>query len=274
MTDERQSADPDVPNTPPETSVSPDPSAPAAAPPGPVEGPAPEPFWNYMDLALFAGLAVPSMVLGVVFVRTATWLLHLNLRPKALELLPAQFIGYGLLFAALCALFRTQYGRPFWASLGWRPMALPAGKIVLTGATVSVAVALGSMLLGTPDTSNPMKEMLSDPLSMVLIGIFGTTLGPLCEELAFRGFLQPLLVRSFGAAAGILGAAVPFGLLHLQQYGFSWRHALLITLAGAAFGWMRHITNSTRASTLMHASYNGLFFLALLAQRRTFPHTW
>ena len=276
MTDERQSADPDVPNTHPEAPSFPDPSAPVPpqAPPATVERSAREPFWSYMDLALFAGLAVPSMVVGVILVRIATWLLHLNLKPKALELLPAQFIGYGLLFAALYAIFRTQYSRPFWDSLGWRPMSLPAAKIVLTGATVSVAVALGSMLLGTPDTSNPMKEMLSDPVSMLLIGIFGTTLGPLCEELVFRGFLQPLLVRSFGAAAGVLGAAVPFGLLHLQQYGFSWRHALLITFAGAAFGWMRHITDSTRASTLMHASYNGLFFLALLVQRRAFPHTW
>jgi membrane protease YdiL (CAAX protease family) len=112
-----------------------------------------------------------------------------------------------------------------------------------------------------------MKELLSDPVSIALIAVFGTTLGPVCEELVFRGFLQPLLVRSLGAVAGIFATAVPFGLLHLQQYGFSWRHGLLITCAGAAFGWMRHTTGSTRASTLMHAAYNGLFFLVLLTQR-------
>jgi uncharacterized protein len=105
------------------------------------------------------------------------------------------------------------------------------------------------------------------PTSLALVALFGVTLGPLFEELFFRGFLQPLLVRSLGAAAGILVAAIPFGLLHFQEYGNSWRHVVLISLAGAAFGAMRHFTNSTKASTLMHASYNALFFIALLVQR-------
>jgi membrane protease YdiL (CAAX protease family) len=264
-------------NEQPLESSPPDFSPPEATPPPAGPGPTPEPleqhpFWGYSDLALFAGLTIPSMIAGLVLVKVAEWLLHAHPRLKAVELLPAQFIGYGLMFAGLYAIFRLQYGKPFWESLGWRPMTLPAPKVVLAGVIVSVSVALGSLLLRTPDTANPMKEMLSDPISMILVGIFGTTLGPLCEELAFRGFLQPLLIRSFGVVTGIVLAAVPFGLLHLQQYGFSWRHALLITGAGAAFGWMRHTTNSTRASTLMHASYNGLFFLALFAQQRSLSH--
>ena len=44
--------------------------------------------------------------------------------------------------------------------------------------------------------------------------------------------------------------------------------------AGAAFGWMRHATGSTRAATIMHASYNALFFFALFAQRKDLPHSW
>jgi membrane protease YdiL (CAAX protease family) len=121
-----------------------------------------------------------------------------------------------------------------------------------------------------------MKDLLlSDRTSMLLMAVFATTLGPVCEELAFRGFLQPLLVRSLGSVAGILLAAVPFGLLHLQQYGWSWRHVLLITLAGVAFGWMRQISGSTKASAVMHAAYNFLFFAgALLAQGNKLPTTW
>jgi membrane protease YdiL (CAAX protease family) len=42
---------------------------------------------------------------------------------------------------------------------------------------------------------------------------------------------------------------------------------LLISLAGAAFGVVRQITGSTKASAIMHGSYNALFFMALLAQR-------
>ena len=28
-------------------------------------------------------------------------------------------------------------------------------------------------------------------------------------------------------------------------------------MAGVAFGWMRHVTGSTKAATVMHASYKG-----------------
>ena len=71
-------------------------------------------------------------------------------------------------------------------------------------------------------------------------------------------------MRSFGTWPGILAAALPFGLLHIQQYGNSWRHAAVIAMAGVAFGWMRHVTGSTKAATVMHASYNALFFVALM----------
>jgi membrane protease YdiL (CAAX protease family) len=45
---------------------------------------------------------------------------------------------------------------------------------------------------------------------------------------------------------------------------------VLISLAGAAFGWMRQATGSTRASTIMHAAYNALFFAATIG--RDLPH--
>jgi membrane protease YdiL (CAAX protease family) len=109
---------------------------------------------------------------------------------------------------------------------------------------------------------------MQDRASIAIIGVFGVTLGPMAEELAFRGFLQPLLVRSLGVLPGIVVAALPFGLLHFSEYGNSWRHVVLICAAGVAFGWMRHVTGSTRASTLMHSAYNALFFAALWGSKR------
>ena len=39
-----------------------------------------------------------------------------------------------------------------------------------------------------------MKELLTDrSIADLQSRVFGVTLGPLCEELVFRGFLQPLL---------------------------------------------------------------------------------
>jgi uncharacterized protein len=232
--------------------------------------PAPEPerypFWTYGDVIVFTGLALPCMLLGLGIVKVAFWILRLHPAIATWELLLDQFAGYGLLFTALFAILRLHYGRPFWESLAWNKERLPVLGIVLAGIAAMIAVTGLAVLIHIPNTRNAIVDMLKDRTSIVLMVIFGVTLAPLAEELVFRGFLQPLLVRSFGAVAGIFAAALPFGLLHFQEYGNSWKHVLLISLAGAAFGWMRHATNSTKAAALMHAAYNAANFAAFLAQ--------
>jgi membrane protease YdiL (CAAX protease family) len=191
-----------------------------------------------------------------------------------MRLLPAQFVGYAILFALLFLLFKLQYGRPFWSSLGWVRTGQSFARLVIPGVLVAFGVALLSVVLRTPNIDTPMKALLTDRTSMLLLAVFGITLGPVAEELIFRGFMQPLFVRTFGAIAGVILAALPFGLLHLQQYAFSWRHGLLITLAGTAFGWMRYKSGSTRSAAIMHAAYNFTFFLGLFADRKDIPHSW
>jgi membrane protease YdiL (CAAX protease family) len=129
-----------------------------------------------------------------------------------------------------------------------------------------MAVALVAWLIHAPPTTGPLVEMLKDRRTLMLLAIFGTTAAPLFEELAFRGFLQPLLVRSLGAVAGIGLTAALFGSLHYSEYGNSWRSALLVGLSGVAFGCIRHFTGSTRASTIAHAAFNALPFVSLFTQ--------
>jgi len=251
-----------------------------ALPEPPVESPPvtppPEryPFWSYADLVVFFGLAFPCLLLGTFLVKGFVWALHIRVHSIALELVPAQFVGYGFLFFALYLLLKLHYQRPFWESLRWVRTRPGTSRAILYGFVLAFGVALTGTALRTPDIQTPMKDLMSDRSSVLLIAIFAVTLGPLCEELAFRGFLQPVLVRSFGAVAGILLAAIPFGLLHLSQYGESWRHGLLITFAGIGFGWMRHASGSTRAAAVMHAAYNFIFFASFFTQGRNLPHTW
>ena len=74
------------------------------------------------------------------------------------------------------------------------------------------------------------------------------------------------LKEQLGAIPGVILSAIPFGLLHYREFGNSWRHAVLIALAGTTFGWMRQVTGSTKASALMHASYNALIFIAVFTR--------
>ena len=217
-------------------------------------------FWSYSDLFLLIGLAIPSMILGWGIVRAVYTVFRIHSSLRVMELLPQQFLGYMILFGALALLLRMEYDRPFWRSLGWTPMRIPFLWIVICGLATFLGVNLVGLVIRTPTTSNPLTELLADRVSIILMGIFGVTIAPLSEELLFRGFLQPLLVRSLGAAPGIFLAAVSFGLLHYHEYGNSWRHAVLISLAGVCFGAMRHVTGSTKASTIMHAAYNAYIF--------------
>jgi uncharacterized protein len=240
----------------------------------PFAAPRPErvPFWGYSDLFLIAGLAVPCMIAGAAAVKLVMLIFHWHAAAPAGEAVPAMSIGYGLLFGALMAIFRVQYGRPFWRSLGWTPARVPFLWNLILGFATAFAVGLTGRLLRVPPTSGPIVEMMKGPSALVLVAIFGTTVAPLCEELAFRGFLQPLLVRSLGAAGGILLASTLFGLLHYWEYGASWINSLQIGLAGAAFGCVRHWTGSTRAAVIMHAAFNGLSFVGMFAQGGRFPH--
>jgi hypothetical protein len=129
----------------------------------------------------------------------------------------------------------------------------------------TLLVLLVAWLIRTPPTAGPLVDMMKDPASLILIAIFATTAAPLFEELAFRGFLQPLLVRNLGAIGGVALTAALFGGLHYSEYGDSWRSALLVAVSGAAFGSMRQRTGSTAAAAIMHAAFNGLQFMAIFA---------
>lgn len=252
--------------------------APERLPLPPTPEPEPEPereaFWTYVDLLLIVFLTLPCMALGLLVVRGAMWVMHSHSTLAVAELLPAQLLGYLMVFTAIAIMFRAQYGKPFWRSLGWKASGVPAGALALAGVSTAVAVAIAASLLKAPETSNPMTEMMQDRTSLILMAIFGVAIAPLAEELAFRGFIQPLLVRSMGTIPGILLTALPFGFLHFSEYGNSWKHSLVISLAGVGFGTMRHRTGSTRASAAMHAAYNGFLFLALFSSRKDMPHLW
>jgi hypothetical protein len=225
------------------------------------------PFWGYADLFLVAGLALPCMFAGWGLVKLAMWACRVRAAVPAEEAVPEMLVGYGLLFTLLMVIFRVQYDRPFWRSLGWTKARLPFLWNVICGLGTGILVGLVGRLIRTPPAAGPIVEMMQGRPALILLAVYGTTAAPLCEELAFRGFLQPLLVRSLGAAAGITLAAAVFGALHYSEYGDSWRPALLVGLSGVAFGCVRHFTGSTKAAAIAHAAFNALSFIAIFGKK-------
>jgi membrane protease YdiL (CAAX protease family) len=227
-----------------------------------VDTPTRQAFWDYADLGLFITLSIVSLFLTLLLLRFVPFLHGLK---DPYKLLVGQLIWYVISFGWLFLILRTRYDRPFWQSLGWLPprVGQAVGSFAL-GPILAIGLGLIGAAMRTPQMRLPFEGMLNTPSIILLFGLLIVVIGPLCEELAFRGFIMPLLIRSLGAAAGILISGALFGMLHGFEYP-DWRPVVLIGAAGAVFGWRRYQTGSTVNSTLMHAGFNATQFAALLA---------
>lgn len=234
----------------------------------PPESPAPparEPFWDYADLFLFLFCVVASLVVSLLI-----GLYAIAKSNTSLRLLAPQIIWYVLSFAALKVLLRLRYDQPFWRSLAWRSIPFSAALgAVFAGPVLALALGVLGNALRTPEINLPFDQMLGSRPTVVLLGIVVVVLGPIAEELAFRGFLMPLLMRSLGVAAGIVLTGVLFGCMHGYEYKWSWQYMLLISLVGCVFGWARYRTGSTITSAFMHSTFNLTQFAAFLVQSKT-----
>lgn len=225
-----------------------------------------QPFWGYSDLALFIGMAFPCIAAAFGIVILLKRFAGASLPMAGLI---AQLVLYVLLFGVLALLFRTRYDRPFWSSLGWR-FSLRTDLLCFAGGPL-LALSVGALgyLIHTPQIELHMfDEVTGHPAALALLGILAVVFGPIAEELAFRGFLMPLLMRSLGVAGGIVLTGIVFGSLHGAEYDWSWRHILLLSLVGCILGWVRHAARSTAASTFVHAAFNLTQFAAFISQSK------
>ena len=104
------------------------------------------------------------------------------------------------------------------------------------------------------------------------LSLFGVTFAPLLEELFFRGFLYPVLVRRFGMAIAVLTTAAGFSLIHAPQLGRAWGPVLVIFMVGLALTITRAVTKSVAASLIMHMAYNGTLSVLLFVGTDGFRH--
>jgi uncharacterized protein len=220
------------------------------------------PFWGFAELLLIAALFISTVLAGGIALQAVSPSLHID--PQlGLPLLFVEFAAYGVVFIALRLLF-ARYGQPLLASLGWVPQPFRPLHLAVLGLILAFVVVLLGNLLRIPNVETPFDKLLNDTMSRIVISLFGITLGPVIEELLFRGFLQPVLVDSLGVFPGILATSVVFGGMHLMQNANLWQSGVLITLVGFVLGVVRHVSGSTRASAITHVSYNAVPFLVLL----------
>jgi membrane protease YdiL (CAAX protease family) len=221
-----------------------------------------EPFWGYADI--FLALAVFLVAIGgsVTF---ATHVLHAP-QESGLWGVMEEVVAYGILLLALKLLF-ARHGQKLFDSLGWsKPGPFSLQSLIAMGLSLSVAGLVLQYVLQTPQVETPFEKMLADQASRIAIVVMGVTVAPVVEETLFRGFLQPVLIGSAGVFPGILITSVIFGALHLSQNANLWQSGVVIMFVGFVLGTVRHITGSTRASTVVHIAYNALPMFVLLVE--------
>jgi CAAX protease family protein len=227
-----------------------------------------EPFWGYLDLLLMFGFVCAGLA-GVVLVGAVAMVVWPRLKDDPMPMvLPLQLVFYAILYAGFVVILQLRYRAPVLVSLGWRRTAFHPLFAALGGVALALGLAVLASLLHTPQVPSPIDKLVTSRSSLILFVATAVIAAPFFEELLFRGFVQPLLSRTFGILAGVLITAALFGALHAPEYSWAWQYALVVSLAGAVFGWIRARTGSIIPGTIMHGFYNLAFVAGYLATNR------
>src|ERR1700722_18477241 len=241
--------------------------------------------WDWWDLALvvligFGALVVFGMFLGA-------HLHNAGITKEQFEqsgVFQAQFAIYAMLGLSavlliyLFAQMRLRFHAPFWHTMHWHP--LDTGKLrpamaylgfVAGGFLLSILVALASSAF-SPKHKMPIEQYFQDRHTALLLLIMSVTVAPFFEETIFRGYLYPVVARSFGVAPGIILTGLLFGLMHSSQLGGNLPQVALIVVVGIVFTAARAKTGNVLPGYLLHVSYNSFIAMAFLIASHGLRH--
>jgi membrane protease YdiL (CAAX protease family) len=109
-------------------------------------------------------------------------------------------------------------------------------------------LALGMSGAGS---AKSVASLLPQSLPEILVWIAASITAGVCEELAFRGFLQRQLhALSGNIVVAVLAQGVVFGLFHSYQ---GWTNVIVISVLGVLYGALAARRGNLRANIIAHA---------------------
>ena len=154
-----------------------------------------------VSLLLIKGFAIFGVSFGQVQNDAANKNLFLILNQALLSI---------VLLAYLAAQMRHSFRAPFWRTIGWHhletgrtPRAAAYLGLVLSGFMLAILVTYSSAVFKAPKQT-PIEQFFQDRRSALLLMSMAVLLAPVLEETIFRGYIYPVIARSFGVNAGIL----------------------------------------------------------------------
>jgi membrane protease YdiL (CAAX protease family) len=132
-------------------------------------------------------------------------------------------------------------------------------SVLRVGGALAVANTLLPGLLDEVSAAQRLNETAASAGGFV--GAFMTALitmlGPIAEELAFRGTLLPWLGRRLEAREAIIVTSLLFAAMHVH-YGIA---VLTVVPLGLVFGWARWRTGGLTVPIALHMTWNALLLL-------------
>jgi hypothetical protein len=235
------------------------------------------PVWSGWDVLHIAGLTllltlfvVPLLVVFGARLFAYPHESWLDVARKPALALLSQLLAYVVVLLYMIFLVQAKYHARFWPAIRWNWPGITGVSFLGVGVLMLGFDILGRFL--PMPKSTPFDQFFDRPFDAYLTAAFAVTLGPLIEEIFFRGFLYPVVARRLGAISGILLTALPFGLMHFVQYGYSWGAVLIVFLVGVVLTTVRAMTKSVAASFLAHVGYNGTLMVLAAWSTDGFKH--
>ncbi len=219
---------------------------------------------------LFLGTAAVAMVFKAIHPDAP-----MNLsRSRALTFgIPLQMLWYFLIAAICFPVFRRVWHRPFAEGIHWNgnQVASHALRYILLGVGLSLVVSIVSTGLHTPKDA-PIVELFQNRTLAWIATFFGVVIAPTAEELGFRGFLLPALNSRVGAVAATVLTSALFAGMHAGQLAHAWGPVGVLFCVSVFLCIVRLRTQSVAATALLHSSYNGTIFLAMIIASGGYRH--
>jgi membrane protease YdiL (CAAX protease family) len=131
---------------------------------------------------------------------------------------------------------------------------------------LSVNIAVSAVLLiifgesqAVIESNTMITDLSATPSGLIYVAV-ALGLAGVCEEFAFRGFLQSTLTRRFSFIPAVIVSAFVFGLFHFDPQLV---YIISSMTAGLVLGYVYHHWNSYIVALIAHSSMN-LTVLALL----------
>lgn len=244
-----------------------------------------------------------SLAAFCLFLSTLIIFSILHIRPSEpagdhpLALFLTEMLSWAVALLLAVPMFAMIWSRPFLEGIHWTGRA--AGrhwwKLILLGAGSALAASFADSLVKNSSGTELMR-LFQKPGTAWTTVLIASWLGPLMEEIGFRGFLLPALATAYDWIAvertpaglawwqqtaahtrgalifAVLFSSAPFVLLHGSQLHWACVPLLVLTIPTLLFAVVRIRLRSVAAATLVHIAYDSFLYLEMIVVTHGFRH--